>query len=234
MKKSIAIIGLGQFGQQVAISMTQKEFEVIAIDKCEDIVDEVTDRVGNPVILDSTDERAMRSANVDGVDIAVVAIGSNVEASLLTTALLQRLDIDTIYVRSINHLQKSILRSMGIRHIVDIESEMGIQFSSMLSSGNMGRHIQISNRHSLMEIKVPKKFIGKTLKDLSFRRSYKVNVVGIKHEVPIADDQGKITYKTHMNDVPDPDRVLESSDTLLIMGSDEILKKHINTGEFHD
>ena len=127
--KNIAVVGLGQFGSQVAITLTQKGFSVVAIDESEEAVTEIKDLVANAAILDSTDEKAMRAVNVDGVDGAVVAIGSNVQSSLLATALLQRLGIEQIYVRAISPLQEGILRSMGITQIINIEEEMGKQLS---------------------------------------------------------------------------------------------------------
>ena len=226
--KSIAVIGLGQFGSQVAISMTQKGFDVLAIDSDEEIVTELKDLVTTAVILDSTEEKAMRAVNIDSVDVAVVAIGSNVQASLLTAALLQRLEIDRIYVRAISRLQEGILESMGIKNILNIEAEMGAQLSRLLSSGNVGRHIQVSERHSLMEIPVPENFVGRSLKSLNLRSSFQVNVVGIKHKVPVVDDNGDIDFVFRMNDVPDPDQPLEAEDLLLIMGSDERLKQHFS------
>jgi len=132
--KSIAVVGLGQFGSQVAITLTQKGFSVVAIDESEESVTEIKDLVANAAILDATDEKAMRAVNVDGVDGAVVAIGSNVQSSLLATALLQRLGIEQIYVRAISPLQEGILRSMGITQIINIEEEMGKQLSNSVYS----------------------------------------------------------------------------------------------------
>ena len=114
MKKSVAVISLGKFGIQLAISLSQKGYDVIAIDNKSDSVDEIKELVNFAVVLDATDEKAMRSVNVDTVDIAVVSMGTNVQSSLLTTALLQKLGVADIYVRSINQLQESILLSMGI------------------------------------------------------------------------------------------------------------------------
>ena len=175
MKKSVAVISLGKFGIQLAIGLSQKGYDVIAIDNKSDSVDEIKELVNFAVVLDATDEKAMRSVNVDFcVDIAVVSMGTNVQSSLLT-ALLQKLGVADIYVRSINQLQESILLSMGIpdARIINIEEEMGEQLSSSLASGKIGRYIQISERHSLMEIRVPSFFISKTLKTLDIRRNYK-------------------------------------------------------------
>ena len=91
MNKKVGVIGLGRFGSQVAISLAQKGFDVLAIDLSEDAVTELKDVVTRAVILDATDEKAMRAVQVDNLDMAVVAFGTNVQESLLSVALLQKL-----------------------------------------------------------------------------------------------------------------------------------------------
>ncbi|MBH37720.1 hypothetical protein CL658_01670 [bacterium] len=232
-KKSIAVLGMGQFGYQLAISLTQKNFEVLALDSDPEMIDEVKELVSEAIIIDTTDEKAMRSINIDTVDIAIVAIGSNVQSSLLSTALLQRLGLVDIHVRHINSLQENILKSIGIKHIVSIEKEMGIQVSNTLSTDRVGRYISISERHSLMEIQVPEGFVGKSLKDLHVRSQFRVNIVGIKTRVPTVNDNGEVTYVIEMTDVPDPNYPLTKEDLLVIAGTDDNLRKFIQLGELN-
>ncbi len=232
--KSIAVVGLGQFGYQLAIGLTQKGFEVVAIDQEEEPVDEIKDLVSQSIILDSTDEKSMRSINIDYVDIAIVAIGSNVQSSLLTTALLQRMGIQDIYVRSISLLQESILKSMEIKNIIGIEKEMGIQVANTLASQGVGRYVAISDRHSVMEVHVPSHMVTKTLKELNIRSQYRVMVVGIKSRIATVNDDGEISYNIQMTDLPDQNYPLGSDDLLIISGADDYLKKFIRLGESND
>ncbi len=229
--KSIAVIGLGQFGYQVAISLTQKGFDVIALDSDLELVTEIKDLVHSAVALDTTDEKAMWAMNIDSVDKAIVAIGSNVQASLLSTALLKRMEIRDIYVRAITPLQESILKSMGIRHIINIEKEMGLQVSNLISSDRIGRYIEISNKHSLLEVAVPTMFVGKSLKETNLREQYKINIVGIKTPIPVIDDEGNVEYKLDMTDIPDPDYGFKKEDLLVISGTDEHLELFLKLGE---
>ena len=233
MKKSVAIISLGKFGVQLAIGLSQKGYDVIAVDNNSDCVDDIKELVNSAVVLDASDEKAMRAVNIDTVDIAVVAMGTNVQSSLLTTALLQKLGVVDIYVRSINHLQENILRSMGIPddRIINIEEEMGEQLSSSLVSGKVGRYIQISERHSLMELRLPDLFIGKTLKELKIRKNYKINIVGIKRLIPHVDDIGDVQYEIRMTDIPDPDDKLQDSDVLVILGTDDHISQFAKMGD---
>ena len=230
--KTIAVIGLGQFGYQTAIGLTQKGFEVIAIDSRNDVVTEIKDFVAQAIILDSTDEKTMRSVHINNVDKAIVAIGTNVQSSLLTTALIQRMGVDDIIVRAINPLQESILKTMGIRNIVNIEKEMGIQVSNTMTLDKIERYIEISERHSLMETGVPKLLVGQTLKQLDVRSKYGVNIVGIKSKVPVINDEGDIQPTFKMTDVPDPNEPLKEDDAMVIFGSDENLRKFARMG--HD
>jgi trk system potassium uptake protein len=226
--KSIAVIGLGQFGYQIATTLLQKGFDITVVDSDAEVISEVKDMFSEAIILDSTDEKAMRAVNIDNVDKAIVAIGSNVQSSLLSTALLLRMSIQEIHVRAINPLQESILKSMGIKNIINIEKEMGIQIANTISSEGIGRYIEISDQHSLMEMNAPKFLIGSSLKDLDLRNKYKINIVGIKTKEPEVTDDGKVKYKTKMTVVPKPDYPLGSDDMLVIVGTDSNLNKFIN------
>lgn len=232
--KSVAVVGLGQFGHQIAISLSQKGFEVVGLDSDPEIISEIKDLIAEAVVLDTTDEKAMRAVNIDNVDMAIVAIGSNVQSSLLSTALLQKLNVQDIYVRVINPLQDSILRSMGIKNIISIEKEMGVQVSNMLSSSGVGMYVAISDRHSLMEIQVPKTLIGKTLKDLSIRSQHRINIVGIKSREAGVNDDGEVTYEIKMTDVPDPNYPLGKDDLLVVAGTDDHIKKFMRLGDDED
>ncbi len=232
-KKSIAIIGIGQFGYQLAIALTQKGFEVVAIDENQDVIDEIQELVSQAVVIDSTEEKAMRAINIDAADVAIIAFGTNVQSSLLTTALLQRFNVNDIHVRYINSLQENIIKSMGIKNIISIEREMGVQVANTLTSDRVGRYISISEHHSLMEIQVPSGLVGQRLKDLHIRSQYRVNIVGIKTRVPFVADDGEITYSIEMTDVPDPHYPLGKDDFIIIAGTDNNLRKFIKMGELH-
>lgn len=232
--KSIAVFGLSQFGYQVATSLAQKGFEVIACDCNEDIIDEIKDIVSQAIVLDTCDEKAMRAANIDTIDIAVVTMGSNIKSSLLTTALLQKITIKDIYVRAFSPLQESILKSMGIRHILNIEKDMGLELANLISKRGIDRYIELSKSHSLMEINVPVSFVGKTLQGLELRNAFKVNVVGIKMRTPYVNDDGEIEFEENMSDVPDPHYVISKDDLLIVSGTDSNLARLVKLDTAHD
>ena len=227
--KTIAVIGLGQFGYQLAVTLSQKRFEVLALDNRVEIVSEIKDRVSQAVVIDATDENAMRAISIDAVDIAIVAMGTNVQTSLLATALCKRINVSKLYVRAINNLQESILRSMGIENILNLERDMGIQLANALST-DVGRYIEISEKHSMIEVIVPEKFVGKSLKSLEIRTVYEINIVGIKRRLPVVSDDGDIAYRYEMTDVPDPDYLLAKKDMLIVAGTNDRLNQFITKG----
>ena len=231
--KTYAVIGLGQFGYQVAVSLSQKGYEVIGIDEDPEIVTEIKDLISQGIILDATDEKSMRKLNIELVDTAIVAVGTNVQSSLLITALLQQLNIGQIYVRAIEPLQENILKSMGIENIINIEKEMGMQLSNTISSG-VGKYFEISDRHSIVEYEVPKIFRGETLKTLQIRERYGINIVGIKTNVPEINLDGETEYVTKMMDVPDPDYKFIKEDQLIISGTDENIQHFLSIGNSDD
>ena len=95
----------------------------------------------------------------------------------------------------------------------------------------MGRYIQISERHSLMEIRLPDLFIGKTLKELNVRQNYAINIVGIKRLIPHVDDIGDVQYDIRMTDIPDPEEILHEMDVLVIIGTDDRIDQFVKMGD---
>lgn len=227
IKKKVGVIGLGRFGTQVATSLSQKGFDVLAIDSDEECVAEIKDFVTRAVVLDATDEKAMRAVQIDALDVVVVSFGTNVQESLLSVALVQKLGIESIYVRAIDQLQEGILKSMGVHQIINIEEEMGRQLSASLASGKVGRYIQLSEKHSLTEVAVPKRLLGKSLRHHQIREKFRINVVGIKKAIASVDDHGEIEHSIEMFDLPDPDQVLEEGDLMVIVGHDDFIKEFI-------
>lgn len=219
--RRIAIIGLGRFGSALAETLSDKGVEVLAIDTDADKVADIKDKVVCAVQLDSTDEAALRAVGIEDMDAAVVAIGDNVEANLLTTALLKKFNLPEIFSRSMTPLQARILKTMDIKRVINLEEEMGQQLAKSLVVQTIEKQIALASGHSYAELKAPRPFVGKTMKETSPRRNYKVNVIAIKKRLPDVDEHGQRTYKEEINDVPQPDDVFDEDDVLLVIGSDE-------------
>ncbi|MGC9512477.1 MAG: potassium channel family protein [Fidelibacterota bacterium] len=223
--RSIAVIGLGTFGRTLALELTERGAQVIAIDINKEQIEAVKESVTYAVALNSMDRTALEGIAIKDVDLAVVCIGDDVEANLLTTLLLKKMGIKKIWARAINDLQREILRTMDIDEIVSIEEQMGKTIARGLISSNVTKFIPISEGHSIAEVKIPDKYIGKTLVQLNPRKNYNVNIVGIKRFIPDITEEGDRTFREEYNDVPSPTEKLQEGDVLLVAGSDGNIEK---------
>jgi len=226
--RNIAVIGLGGFGSSVARELTEKGVQVLAIDRTRELVEAIKDSVAHAATLNSTDEEALRAVGIQNVDVAVVCIGKDIEANLLTTILLKKMGVHCIWTRALSPLQQEILKMLEVDNIVNLEKEMGGFVATSLASANITRHIPLAKGHSIVEVQVPSEFANKTLRELDPRNQYNINIVAIKKMIPGINEQGERIMEESIEDVPKPDDVLEETDRLLIVGSDKNVERFAN------
>ncbi len=226
--RNIAVIGLGGFGSSVARELAEKGVEVLAIDRDREPVEAIKDSVAQAATLDSTDENALRAVGIKNVDVAVVCIGEDIEANLLTTILLKKIGVHRIWTRALSPLQQEILKMLEVDNIINLEKEMGGFVATSLASANITRHIPLAKDHSIIEVQVPAEFAGKTLRSLDPRNRFGVNIVAIKRMTPAINEQGERILEESIEDVPKPDDILEENDRLLIVGSNKNVERFAN------
>lgn len=226
--RTIAVIGLGGFGSSVARELTEKGVQVLAIDRDRAQVEAVKDSVAHAAVLSSTNEEALRAVGIQNVDVAVVCIGEDIEANLLTTMLLKKMGVHRIWTRALSPLQQEMLKVLEVDNIVNLEQEMGRIVASSLASANITRHIPLAKGHSIVEVQIPPEFIGKTLRELDPRNSFGINIVAVKKTVPAINEQGERVLEESIEDVPKPDDRLEETDRLLIVGSNKNVERFAN------
>ena len=226
--RQIAVIGLGNFGSTVAKELTQRGAQVIAVDRNKDRVEELKDAVSYAVTLNSMDENALKSAGIQDVDVALVCIGEDIEANLLTTLLLKKIGVNKIWSRAISPIQSEILKTMEVDEIISLEEEMGKNVARSLISAAVTKHIPLSPGHSIAEIGVPGCFVGKTIREIDPRKKYTVNIVAVKKKKPQVNEQGERVMFEVTESVPSPDLPLEAEDTFLIVGRDDNIERFIN------
>lgn len=226
--RNIAVIGLGGFGSSVARELTEKGVEVLAIDRDSTLVEAIKDSVANAAVLNSTDENALRAVGIKNVDVAVVCIGEDIEANLLTTILLKKIGVHRIWTRALSPLQQEILKMLEVDNVINLEKEMGSFVATSLASANITRYIPLAKGHSIVEVQVPIQFSGKTLRSLDPRNKYSINIVAIKKMVPAINEQGERILEESIEDVPKPDDVLDENDRLLIVGSNKNVERFAN------
>lgn len=217
----VAVIGIGRFGQSLALSLAERGVEVIAIDKNRERIETVKDKVTLSVILDSEDEEVLKAQGIDKVDIAVVSMGENdFRSNILTTVLLKKLGVKTIISRAFEHVDQEILKSVGADRVVFPEVEMGQRLARRLAAPSIIDFIPLDDNEdfSIAQIESPKRFWGKRIGELRIAAKYRVNVVLVKRKVP---QPNGVTIKEEFNYVPRADDIINEGDTLWIVGRTE-------------
>jgi len=182
MKKSfiVIVIGLGRFGTSITQTLMKLGHEVMVIDCEEEKVNRASGMATQAIQLDSTDENALREVGVSNFDEAIVAIGSDILASILTTLLLKGLGVAKITAKANNDYHSKVLEKIGADRIVHPERDMGIRVAHHIVSSNVIDFIELSSEYSLVEISTSAKMIGKSLEELEIRAKYGCTVIAIK------------------------------------------------------
>ncbi len=222
--RKVAVVGLGRFGMALARQLESQRVQVIAIDSDPELIDNIKDEVGAALVLDSTDELALRSQEIHQVDVLVVAIGENFEAAVLTTVLGKKFGIPEIICRASSAVHAEIFRRIGADEVIQPEIETGQQLARRLSNPLLDDFIDLGEGFTLIELRAPAAFRGKTLRDLNLRVKYSVNLVAIRRQETTKDAAGNETTKMHLT-VPLADEVIQAEDTLVVIGSNEHLAK---------
>jgi trk system potassium uptake protein TrkA len=217
----VAVIGLGTFGAKTATRLFEKGAEVVAIDKNDDLVDKIKDRVTHAVAIDVTDERSLRSLNISDVDVAVVAIGDKIEQSIMAVTMLRKLGVGRVIARATSGLQEHVLHEIGASEIIKVEEEMGEIIASKIVAPHVLQRYNFAAGYSIVEIKLGKKFEGKTLVESKIRQSYNLNIVALQKRVPFISEDGKSSYRVEINDCPMPMDVIEADDIVVLVGSEK-------------
>ncbi|MBP3965910.1 TrkA family potassium uptake protein [Paenibacillus sp. DLE-14] len=210
--KQYAVIGMGRFGTSVAQSLSKLGFDVLAIDSNQQKVEDVSAWVTHAVTADSTDEDALRSLGLRNFDVVVVAIGADIQASILTTLILKEFGVPQLIVKAQSELHGKVLTKIGADKVVFPERDMGMRVAHHLISPNILEYIELSKDHSIVEIKVPSFAVGKNLKQLDIRAKYKCNVLAIK-------------TGNELNISPLAEDVIRTDDVLVIVGKTEHLSE---------
>jgi trk system potassium uptake protein TrkA len=216
-----AVIGLGRFGSQLAKALTRAGAEVIAIDKDRKIIEDISGDVTLAVRLDSTEEEALRAHAIDKVDVAVVGIGQDFEANILTTVTLKTLGVKHICARAVRITHGKILRRIGADEIIFPEDESALRWSFKLLSPRISEKLEFAPGFSLAQYTAPASFSNKTLTDLQLRKKYGVNLIGLRKAEKETDDKKKPTRQ--IINVPMPETIIHEGDLLWLVGSDDDL-----------
>lgn len=203
--KQYIVIGCGRFGSSVATTMSLLGHQVMAIDKNEDSVQAIADKVTHAAIVDVTDEFALRSLGLGNFDVAIIAIGSDIRASIMATIIAKEMGVEQIVCKATDELQAKVLYKIGADRVVFPERDMGVRVAHNLVSDNILDHIELDPEYSIVEIVTPTMWVGKTLIELDLRARYEITVLAIKN--------GK-----SINVTPTPNEELKEGSILVVIG----------------
>lgn len=209
-----AVIGLGSFGINVAKTLYEKKNEVLAVDQDKEKIDEVKTFVSHAVHMDAADRENLLALGVQEMDVVVVSLGPEMEASILTVLYLHEIGAKRIVAMALTDDHAKILESVGATDVIYPEKDMAVKTGLKLSCPNVLEYLPLISGFGIQEIAPPEKFIGKSLKDLDLRNKYGIQVMAIKELIP-----EKTTF------VPKSDFVIKDSDILIIMGEEKQLEK---------
>ena len=214
MKKQIAVIGLGRFGMSLATTLASEGHDVLAIDKDETKVQNVAQLLTHAVQADSVNENVLRELGIDNFDIAIVAIGSAIESSVLTTILLKKLGVDYIIARANDELHGSILEKIGADSVVYAERQMGIRIAHGISLTEVWDYMNITPSYGIIRYRVPDYLNGETISSLELGQTGKWEVAALLIQ---REDEIIVT--------PDPAQNVRTGEMLILSGSDDKLEK---------
>lgn len=211
-KHDFVVFGLGKFGKSVAQTLAENGCDVLAIDKNEEVIQDISDIVTHAVQADVTDAEALHALGIRNFEVAVIAISNDMQSSIMSTILAKEMGVNYVLAKAQSDIHKRVLEKVGADKVIFPEREIGIRIANNLISENFVDYIELSDDYSIVEVAVLDEWIGKTLKDLNMRATYGINVMAIRK-----GDSISIT--------PGPDSVLEEGDILVVIGSNNNLKK---------
>lgn len=220
MAKQAVVIGLGRFGVSLAQELYKLGFDVLGIDRDEQVAQTQTEQLITVVRADSTSESALRELGIPGYDVAVVAIGTDIQASILTTLLLKTLGVKEVIARANNPLHGESLERIGADKVLDPEREAGVRLAHRLFNPDVQEYIAVTGDVGISRFKPPEHLIGQTLEEAGLggtRDRYGITVMAIRRgREPIL--------------FPAKDEQIEVGDILFVAGRDDLLDK-VSRGE---
>ena len=229
--KRFLVVGLGQFGSELARALYEKGAEVIAIDTEMDVIERIKNSVTSAVRMDVTNEEALRALNLEDLSAAIVAIGEDREASILATAILKEMGIETIIARRAGELHGQILEKVGATRTISPEINIADQLARNLISPGLLEHIALPDGHTIFQVEARPEFFNKTLIELDFRRNYGLLVVGILRKVAQISETGEIYYETVTISLPSATEAIKEGDILVLVGMQDDIEKFLVTEE---
>lgn len=223
MKRKIAVIGLGKFGSKLAETLYQKGVEVLAIDDKEENIQRMQNNVTEAVQVRIADKESLEATGVKNVDLVVVAIGgADVEANILTTALLKEIGVKEIIARAVTPTHYKILKALGVSKVFSPEEDMAVRLAKSIIYPGVKDYLQLKGPWDIAEIEITSKskFKGKTIGEIDARAKYNVNILMIEREKNGDNEEVEV-----IQEFPRENYVIQEKDILVVFGDAKDLEK---------
>jgi len=212
MKKQVLVVGLGRFGTSLAKTLSMLGCQVMAIDSRQENVEALADNVTQALQMDASDEQAFKQIGAGNFDVAVVATGGDQNASVIVTLMCKEVGIPLVVAKANSELHAKILYKIGADKVVFPERDMGVRVARTLFSESVLDLIELTDDYSIIEIRAPKSWVGKSLIDLDLRSRFNLNVVAIK-------------TKEDVFTVPGGTDVFQEGDVVVLIGNTRSIER---------
>lgn len=211
-RKQYVVIGIGRFGSSVAKTLFTLDNDVLALDADEDNVQRISEFVTHAVQVDATDENSLKSLGLRNMDVAVITIGADIQASIMATLIVKEMGVKYIIAKANNEIHAKVLYKIGADKVIQPERDMGIRVAHNLVSSNILDYIELSEDYNIAEIVSTDEWFGKTIVEINFRANYGLNVMAIKRGETIEVSPG-------------PNFRIEEGDVVVAIGDTKSLEK---------
>ena len=214
--RPVAVLGIGRFGLRIAKNLARGGEEVIACDSNRDAVESIADSVAQAIVLDITDEQAMRNRGLDRAKVAVIGISEDFESAVLVTIILKHLGIPRIIARARTRTTAEVLQRVGADEVVLAEDEAADRWANRILGPHVLNQIEFHDGYSIAEFTAPASWVGKGLAELDIRRKHRLHVIAVRRP----DEESETGTRI---DIIPPDEPLKDTDVLIVLARDECI-----------
>lgn len=212
--QSFIVVGIGRFGNALAKELYREGHEVLVLDENMDAIQKIADDVTHAITGDATDPDVLKSIGVRNFDCVIVSIASDIQNSILVTLQLKEMGAPYVVAKARNEIHMKMLKKIGADKVVFPEHEMGERLAQLITMKNVIDYLELSDHYSIMEIKAPEKWVGKTIAELDIRAKYSITVIAIRNET-----DGSLVISIG------PDYQIGEEDILVVLGNNDDIER---------
>ncbi|WP_339875277.1 TrkA family potassium uptake protein [uncultured Algoriphagus sp.] len=225
------IVGIGNFGGYLAKRLTNLGHEVIGVDTNEGKIETIKDSITHSIVMDATDQTAVKNLPLKDTDVVIIAIGEDIGASIMSTAIFKQLKSKRIIARAINDLHETVIQAIGVDEIIHPEEETADRLSKRLEMKGVLDSLEISDEYNIVEVKVPPRYVGMSVAEADIRKEFYLNILTIIKVEQKKNLLGINTPHKNVIGVVTPDYKFASEDILLLFGKIKNIQEFLQLGD---